>query len=382
MQKIRVAFFAEILIEEFDGAARTMFQLLRRLPKEQFDFVFFCGEGPDELFGFECIKVPAIPIPINKTYKIAFPFFSKSKLTQKLQAYNPDLVHIATPSFLGKFALNYANKANIPVLSIYHTHFISYIDYYLKSIPFLIKPVKNVVSKYQKSFYNNCNYVLIPSLSISKELENGGVQSEKIIQWERGINLDLFTPKNRNESLRSSWFKNEYPVVLFASRLVWEKNLATLIQIYKLANQENTKLNFLIAGDGVASNEVKKQMPNAKFLGNLSHEQLSEVYASSDIFVFPSISETYGNVVIEAMASGLPCVIANGGGSRDFIEEGKNGFVCDPNQAAEYLAKIKLLIHDSFLRQRITQNGLLYSQQFNWENLIQRYVDLVKKTLV
>ena len=166
---------------------------------------------------------------------------------------------------------------------------------------------------------------------------------------------------------------NDDPVILFASRLVWEKNLETLIAIYQLSQDRNLPFNFLVVGDGVALEDCKRRMPKAIFTGKVDHQQLSIIYASSDVFLFPSISESYGNVVVEAMASGLPCVIADGGGSRNFIQQGQNGFLCQPNNAEDYLNHISTLIHDTQLHQQFVAEGLRYSKSLSWDDLAATY---------
>ncbi|MBK8670809.1 MAG: glycosyltransferase, partial [Saprospiraceae bacterium] len=159
----------------------------------------------------------------------------------------------------------------------------------------------------------------------------------------------------------------------FASRLVWEKNLKTLVKIYENAKRQKLPLNFIIAGDGMASDSLMKMMPEALFLGHVHHEELSSIYASCDVFVFTSISETYGNVVAEAMASGLPCVIANGGGSAHFVENGKNGFLCSPEDSLEYLEKIKLILTNEELRTSFIQEGLEFVAGLQWQQLTDIY---------
>jgi glycosyltransferase involved in cell wall biosynthesis len=373
MSRIRIAFFAEILIEDFDGASRTMFQLLRRIPTDQFEFLFICGVGPDTLFGYQCITLPTLTIPFNRRYKMAVPALARRKTQQQLEKFKPDVVHIATPSWLGTFALDFAAQQHKPVISIYHTHFISYVDYYLSALPFLIRPVKNQIAKFQRDFYNRCNTIYIPSESIANELIAGGLEASRITIWKRGIDLLLFSPQKKNINKIREQTHSDLPVILFASRLVWEKNIETLIKIYQLAQQRATAAIFLVVGDGTASADCQRRMPNAVFLGNLDHQALADVYASADVFVFPSVSESYGNVVLEAMASGLPCVIADGGGSRDFVEEGINGFKCPPNNPEAYLDKITLLLHDKELHHRISKAGQQYSQQFDWATLANRY---------
>jgi len=375
MKRIKIAFFAEILIEAFDGASRTMFQILRRIPNEKFEFLFICGVGPDQIFGYKCLRLPTLTIPFNSTYKMAIPALAKGKINSTLAVFDPDVIHIATPSMLGNFALHYAHEMQKPVISIYHTHFISYVDYYLRRLPFLIGPVKASIARQQTDFYNRCDMVYVPAESIATELVGMGITPDRIKIWKRGIDTSLFNPEKRHTAILSKITGNELPVVLFASRLVWEKNLEILIQVYILCQKRNLPFNFLIVGDGVARASCEKRMPKAIFLGNTDHQMLSQIYASADIFLFPSISESYGNVVMEAMASGLPCVIADGGGSQDFIEQGINGFKCMPNTPEDFVEKINKLLEDKPLWSRISQAGRLYSQQYSWKELVNSYFE-------
>lgn len=371
MDKIRVVFFAEILQEELDGATRTMFQLIRRIDSSLFEFLFICASGPDTLAGFECFKIPAMPL--NANYSMALPVLAKGRLKRRLAQFSPQVVHIATPSLLGSFAAQYADQNRLPVISIYHTHFISYVDYYLKYAPFLIKYAKAVMAKGQRKFYNNCDVIYVPAESIKSELEQIGVDKHRMKIWKRGIDTTLFSPKKQDSLFLQQMMGNSYPTILFASRLVWEKNLETLIAIYNLTQELQLKLNFLIVGDGVAKSECIAQMPDAVFTGKVDHETLSVLYASSDIFLFPSVSETYGNVVLEAMASGLPCIVADGGGSRDFVEQGINGFKCNPYSAGSYVYHIRLLLNQLETRRQFTAAGVRYARYFKWDELANKY---------
>ncbi len=373
LKKVKIAFFAEILIEDFDGASRTMFQLIHRIPTDTFEFLFVCGIGADTIAGFECLKIPAITIPINKTYKMAIPWFSGGRIRKKLQAFQPDVIHIATPSLLGEFALKYARQHQIPVLTIYHTHFISYIDYYLKASPRLAGYVRSLIAKSQHSFYNRCDRVYVPSAEMIAALRSWQVDAERLQLWQRGMDTHLFSPQKRDLSVVQKITGNKRPVILFASRLVWEKNLETLCGIYQRLQDRNLDYNFLVVGDGVAMEACQARMPKAFFTGKVDHEQLSILYASSDVFLFTSISESYGNVVVEAMASGLPCVIADGGGSRNFIQQGINGFLCEPNEPDDYLDKVVRLLEDPPLHATFVEAGLRYSRSLNWDDLATTY---------
>ncbi|MBE9582930.1 glycosyltransferase family 1 protein [Mucilaginibacter sp. JRF] len=378
-RRTRVAFFSEILDKEHDGAVRTMYQLISRIDPEFFEFLFICGTGPDELYGFECIKVPALTVPVNRNYKLALPVLVQNSLKEKLRTFDADVVHIATPSLLGEFALKYARQEQLPVISIYHTHFISYIDYYFKHTPFLIDFVRSKVIDGQRNFYNGCDMIYMPSEGIGRWLTGIGVDADKMKSWKRGIDTGLFTPARYDATLLRNITGNNAPVILFASRLVWEKNLETLFDIYDGLKATGMPFNMIVAGDGKEKPVCEERMPDAFFTGRVDHEALSVLYASADVFVFPSVSEAYGNVVLEAMASGLPCVIADGGGSADFIEQGVNGFKCDPYNSAQYISKIMLLLNDDALRYDVIQAGLKYSSTFDWDELADIYFNDVNQ---
>ena len=373
LKKVKIAFFAEILIEDFDGASRTMFQLIHRIPAARFEFLFFCGMGPERIAGCEAVRIPAVSLIVNRPYKMAVPWFSRRRMRRKLRAFQPDVIHIATPSMLGEFALRYANQQHIPVLTIYHTHFTSYVAYYLKSSPRLADFVRARVMATQKSFYNRCDRVYIPSEEMRSELTSYGVEPTRLQLWQRGMDTTLFSPAKKDRAQMQELTGNDWPVVLFASRLVWEKNLETLCRIYQVLQEAQIPHNFLIAGDGVALEECQRRMPRAIFTGKVDHQRLSMLYASSEVFVFPSISESYGNVVVEAMASGLPCVIADGGGSRNFIEQGLNGFLCAPNEPTDYVRRIQQLLEDKNLHRQLVEAGLKYSKSLRWEDLAATY---------
>ncbi|GHE33337.1 glycosyltransferase family 4 protein [Sphingobacterium griseoflavum] len=375
---VKVAFFAEILIEEFDGASRTMFQIINRIDPHRFSYLFVYGKGPKRVATHESLKIPSLNTTLNKDYSFSLPLFVKQQLKQELDNFQPDVVHIATPSLLGFFALRYAQQRNIPVISIYHTNFISYIPYYFRKFPALIKPVERWMIAASKKFYNRCSTVYVPSESMTKQLENLGVSSQRLTLWQRGIDLTLFNPIKRDLCFVQKITGNTKPNILFASRLVWEKNIQTLIEIYQHLQRNGLAHNLIIAGDGAAKEEMQRHMPEAYFLGKLEHRELAILYASCDAFVFTSTSETYGNVVIEAMASGLPCVIADGGGSADLIRHRHNGYKCIPKAPEDYLIHLSLLLRDPELHQVISNAALAQVRALDWEHLVQRYFEDVK----
>ena len=379
MRRTKVAFFSDILIPGFDGAQRTMFHIIQRIPRDSYEYCFICGEGPGQDFQFRVLDVPSVTIPFNNDYSMAMPALAYFKIKKALDKFRPDVIHIASPSLLGKFALEYAESRSIPVISIYHTHFISYVEYYLQKVPVVTDIAKMSVISGQRNFYNKCTHVLVPTIDMRKELISYGFSSEKLMLWPRGIDHSIFNPGKRNQDFIYEITGNGHYNILFASRLVWEKNLKTLINLYRLFEQKEDKVNFIIAGDGVARKVMEEKMPNAYFLGKLDQENLAKLYASVDVFVFPSISETYGSVVVEAMSCGCPCIIANGGGTKALIRQGINGFLCRPEETEDYYSKIQILRSNPTLRSLIINDGLEYVKELDWNRLIDRYLHLVNQ---
>ena len=372
MEKLKIAFFSDMLIRDYDGCMRTVFHIIDRKP-EDVEIKFFTGQGTVKGLNRPAVTIPNISIPRANNYKIAIPQLASRKIRREIEAFQPDVIHITTPSMLGNYALQVAQEENIPVSTIYHTHYISYIDYYLTNMKSILPLAQKFIKNITRNFYNKSDLILVPTQEMKEVLTQVDVEENKMSIWERGIDKNIFKNSKRDISCIQNITNNGKFNILFASRLVWEKNIRTLIKIYKKATQENLQVNFIIAGDGMAYQSMKEEMPNAYFLGKISQEKLGQIYASCDAFVFPSISETYGNVVLEAMASGLPCIIANGGGSKSFINHGVNGFLCEPFEESQYIHWIKTLLNDKELKKKIIDQAINDTQDYDWDTLVRSF---------
>lgn len=372
-RKIKVAFFADILTRNYDGAIKTMYHLIDNVPENRFEFMFCTGIPPKEKLDYAVLEIPSVTVPFNSNYKASFPALKQREITKALSDFDPDVIHIATPSPLGFFALNYANRNRIPVLSIYHTHFLAYVKHYLSRLPLLISPLEGLVKRIYRNFYNLCKMVYVPTLQMMDELTECGIVDNNLKLWQRGIDGELFNPSKKDVLFMQNLTGNDKPSILFASRLVWEKNMETLFNIYDEVQAQQLDVNFIIAGSGVAEQEARKRMKKAFFLGFLDHENLAKVYASSDVFVFPSVSETFGNVVVEAMACGCVPVIARGGGSQALVKNGETGFLCEPCNAAEYVENMKTLLTNLPLKEKMQSRGVEYASTLNWDHLVNEY---------
>lgn len=236
--------------------------------------------------------------------------------------------------------------------------------------------------KYLQWFYNRCAVTYAPSPSAAHALRTHGIQRVEL--WQRGIDTAGFSPSFRNEELRSSIGVDEKtPILLFVARLVKEKNIDDLVAAAHLLEQRGSSFKLVIVGDGPEREFMQRRLPNAHFTGYLFGRELSEWYASSDIFVFPSTTETFGNVILEAFASGLPAVTVDSGGVADLVTDGINGFIARGKDPADFSEKINILIENHDFMKRLGFQAKLSSVDYNWNavnsKLISSYERLTGK---
>lgn len=376
-KKLKIAFCSDMLVRDFDGCQRTIFQILDRKP-EELDIIYITGEGHSLGQSDNVIDIPPIRVPFNNSYKMVLPHFRQKRIEQQLDAFRPDVIHIANPSALGQLLQRYALKRGLPISTIYHTHYPTYVSYYLKHIPFLVDGVKTIITRHLRKFYNNCNIVMVPTSQIKSELIGYGIDSDRLVVWERGIDKSVFCHEMQVGDVRvaESISDSEYNI-LFASRLVWEKNVEMLVSLYEEASNKDLPYNFIIAGDGMARSAMEEKMPDATFLGMVGHNKLTSLYRQCDLFVFPSISETYGNVLIEAMACGLPCVVASGGGPLGYVRDEYNGLLVNPHKVNDYLKAMSRVLNDNELKQSLIENGIDFSSNLNWDVLVDRFFNML-----
>lgn len=321
----------------------------------------------------EFVPVPSISLPGRSEYRFSVSFPQKAR--KKVEEFDPDIVHIATPDLLGYKALKWAKKLNKPIVSSYHTHFSSYLKYY--NIGFL----EPFLWKYLIRFYEKCRHVYVPSESMAQLLRERQIQTDFRI-WARGIEKGKFGPIYRDETWRQDCgFAAGDIVITFVSRLVWEKNLKTYANVVNKLSEKYQNVKALIVGDGPAMQGMKEMMPDAYFTGFQTGSTLAKCYASGDLFFFPSDTETFGNVTLEAMASGLPAVVADATGSRSLVDHGENGYVIPVERTDKFYKLIENLIVDKDLRKRMSISAIKKAAEFRWEavngHLLSYYREIV-----
>lgn len=372
---MRIVFFADSLPPSTDGVAHTFTKLAETLQKSNDDFRFFSPFVPDTNFPWhnKVVKVSSIPLFLYPDYKISLPVLKN--IERNLERFKPDIIHSSSPTLLGKIGLTFAEKHKIPAVSSYHTHFISYFKYYKAQI------AETFGWSYLKWFYNQFDRIYVPSDSAMNELTNQGF--EKLDIWQRGIDTRHFSPDKRNENLRKQIAPQGQPILLFVGRLVKEKDLDDLVEMDRILRRDNQHFKLVVVGDGPMRLELEKKLPKAFFTGILKGLKLAEIYASADIFTFPSTTETFGNVILEAAASGLPSVGVNKGGVQDIILDGQTGFIARANSPADFALYVQVLMNNPSLRKNLSRKAEKFAAKFDWDRinsgLINSYHSIIKE---
>jgi len=373
---MKIAFFTDALPPHFDGVVNSILHLIDTLEKEKVDFRCFSPfmPGEDVEWRERVSKIFSIPFILYSDYKLAIPYVNR--LSSQLDAFHPDLVHVVSPTLLGFYGLKYAKKRNIKVVASYHTHFVSYLTYYG-----FHKNLERVGWSYLRWFYNQFDRVYVPSLNVSQELKRYGFK--RIELWERGVDLNFFSPSFRSEELRKSLGAADKPLLLFVGRLVKEKDLDDLVSVDRILKRRGHDFKLAVVGDGPMKEDLEEQIPDAIFSGFLKGNDLSKWYASADLFVFPSTTETFGNVILEAFASGLPAIVANKGGVVDLVTSGQDGYVAKANSPRDFAAKIGRLLKNREKMEQMARGAREKALDYGWDvinmRLLQSYKDLIKK---
>lgn len=305
--------------------------------------------------------VAGMPIPGYPQLKSGLP--AKSLLLKLWRAQRPDVVHIATEGPLGWSALSAARKLDIPVSTDFHTNFHNYTQHY--GIGLLKKPI----AAYLRHFHNKAACTLVPTASLQQQLEHEGYQNVLVVS--RGVDAELFHPAKRDAALRASWNATEdTPVVMLVSRLAPEKNLQVVIQAFEQMRKLNPLLRLVMVGDGPARAELEKQYPHVIFAGMQTGEALARHYASGDIFLYPSLTETYGNVTVEAMASGLATLAFDYAAAQQHIKHDVNGLLASFADSDAFIAEARTLANDLPRVRRLGQAARDTVELLTWEHIM------------
>lgn len=373
---MRVAIITENFLPKLDGVTRTLARLLEHLHSNGHRALLLGPQsGMEHYAGAEIVGTAGFPLPFYPELK--FNFF-RPLFIRRLNEFRPDIVHLVDPVVLGAAGLAAARFLNLPIVSSYHTNLAAYCGHF--GFPIFTKPMWS----YNRFIHNQCALTFCPSPSTASMLARQGFEDVRL--WPRGVDTDLFGPTWRSMELRAAWLKernhharseDNTVMLLYTGRISWEKNLRLLTQAYR--GMDTSRCHLVIVGDGPALRDMQHELAGlpVTFTGYLTGERLAAAYASADLFAFPSTSETFGQVVLEAMASALPVVGVLSEGVRDLVQHEKTGYLLDAanlheqEQVRGYRAYLEDLVDDAVARSAMGQAGLLEARRRSWSAAMQ-----------
>jgi len=359
-----------------DGIALTLNRLVDYLVKQGVQVLVFAPVGPKPAFepAGTLVPITSVPLPLRTEYRVALGLPRAARL--RLEEFQPDIVHIAVPDLLGRGALRAAQEMNVPVVASYHTRYETYLNHYRLGV------AQPLLENYLDRFYDACRELYVPSPSMVDVLKARGLRVEMHL-WPRGVDSSRFHPSKRSTAWRARrGIGADDLVVLFVSRLVREKQLATLAYVLQTLKDTDPAVRSVVVGEGPERKSLEKRLPDTIFTGFQEGEELAQAYASSDVFLFPSETESFGNVTLEAMACGLPAVCADATGSRSLVVPNVTGILVEPGNGDSFVSAVRMLLSDRALRERMGARARERSLEFGWEDpmrrILQRYEALLQ----
>lgn len=362
---MKIAHFIGTLKKE-DGVAQVILALIKEAKKQNFECIIVTGWAEDPaMSSVPIIQIPSVIFPLYKEYRLPLP--GMRGFERQLRAFEPDIIHVHSPDTSAWAAVKYAKKYRIPIVATHHTDFSRDLSYY--HVAFL----RPLVWMILRRLYAHMGAVTTPSIVTTEELASHNIKKLETIPW--GVDFSRFSPTFKSQNWRKKILglrPSDTPIVLCVCRLAWEKDLRTLAAAYNLLRARQKDFVMVVAGEGPARKELETLMPSAIFLGYIEEAELSVAYASSDIFLFPSSRETFGNVTVEAMASGIVPVVANAGGSRTIVKNGITGFLAQPQSAEDFSEKVFILLNDRAQYARMQTSALEDVAGYSWEHVFAR----------
>jgi len=364
---VKIVFVTETFPPEINGVAMTFSIIAREMGRRHSVTVYRPSRpglknrpaAPE----FREIALPGLPIPRYPELRLGLP--AGRVFRRDWRHSRPDVVHVATEGPLGASAITTARAMKIPVTSSFHTNFHAYTRHYG------IAPLRHLALAWLRRVHNRTCLTFAPTSELRDQLTAAGFRGMSVIS--RGVD-DRFGPLRRSEELRRSWGAGpDDPVVLHVGRMAPEKNYPLLFQIYSAIRAAAPRSLFVLVGDGPQRPRLQRKLPNGLFTGFVSRDDLARYYASADIYIHASLTETFGNVLTEAMASGLAVAAFDYAAGREFVEDGKNGLVAAPGDSKALSSAAVRLAVDSDLRQRLRSAAAARMRLQSWDVVISRF---------
>ena len=374
---LRVAVVTETYPPEVNGVAMTLGRLVEALQRRRHCVQLVRPrQGASDTAAhrdqFEEVLKAGIPIPRYDGLQIGLP--AKQGLMRLWALKRPDIVHIATEGPLGWSALAAATQLKLPVSTGFHTNFHSYCKHY--GIGFLKKPI----AAYLRKFHNRALATLVPTEGLRDELEGHGFKNLHVVS--RGVDTLFFSPSRRSPELRRVWGAGEHGIVaMYVGRMAPEKNLPLAVTAFLAMHERNPQVQLVMIGDGPERTRLARRNPNVVFAGTRSGEDLATHYASADVFLFPSLTETFGNVTLEAMASGLAVVAYEYAAARQCLVHEESGLLAPFGDSSTFVGMAAGLMEDSARIARLRLYARAAAERNDWESVVSKFENVLRDVI-
>ncbi|MGY4691252.1 glycosyltransferase family 4 protein [Salibacterium sp. K-3] len=362
---MKIAIVTETFLPSTDGIVTRLTACIRWLHQQGHEVQIIAPDlGVYEFEGAVIKGVPARTLPFYRSKQFALP---NRIVKEYLADYHPDVVHVVNPAILGYSGVKYAHQLGYPLVASYHTNVAQYLDYYHLS------PFKGLIWWYFRKLHNQADLNICTSQTVQNELVSREFHNVHV--WKRGVDTENFHPGNYCSSMRDKLTggRPEDKLLLYVGRLAPEKEIEKLRSVL----EESDEFSLAIVGDGPHREPLEKHFEGTKtvFTGFMHGEELAQAYASSDVFVFPSTTETLGLVILEAMASGLPLVAARSGPTCEQIEDERTGLLYNAEKDGDFVDTVRRF-EDETLRKRLAANARKDIGELGWSEAASQLLEL------
>jgi glycosyltransferase involved in cell wall biosynthesis len=364
---MRIALFTDTYRPQVNGVTRTLQRLVAHAVDRGHELALVTPRlGAIEPLAAEHIELPALTVPFYPELRIAVPLDPWT--ARRLNGFGPDVIHVATEFTIGWSGLGYA--AAKPLVTSFHTDFPAYLAGYG------FGGLERAAWSWLRSFHGRSRTTLCPSSATRAQLLDRGFHTD-IRVWSRGVDAREFRPDRRSAALRRRWAGEASHLLVFVSRLAPEKRVDVLLEAFRSIRATRNDVALLVVGDGPARQEMEAAAPDGTvFAGYLTGDDLAGAYAVGDVFLFPSDTETFGNVVLEAMASGLPVVAPSRGGVLDSVVHGETGWLVEPGNPDAFARATTALLDDPDRRQTFAAAGRAHALRKSWSRILDGVLDV------
>jgi len=362
-EELRVALFSGNYNYVRDGANQALNRLVGYLLRQGAQVRVYSPmvEHPAFPPTGNLVSVPAFKVPRREEYRI--PYHLPGSVRRDLEAFAPNVIHVASPDFVGHRAITWARRRKIPAVASVHTRFDTYLQYY--GLAFLEPAARAIMRR----FYRRCDAIVVPAESTAAIFRAQRMNSDISI-WSRGVDREQFNPGRRSPTWRHEHgIADDDMVVAFLGRLVLEKGLDVFADAIEAARARGVPLKVMAIGDGPAHEYFEQRLPDAIFTGQLTGAELATALASADVLLNPSITEAFGNVTLEAMACALPVVAAVATGATCLVTNGVTGLMAIPGDIDGYADALAAYQRDPALRSRHGEAGLAFAGTMDWDEI-------------